>query len=400
MSETNDADPIINDPLREFNFSNVDQHYANDEDMPDELQQLFNEFDLGKIKYRIQLKQFPDPELGKSEYIKSFSNHVPTVDWVAMEYGPGKYLYNVIFRRKDPETGMYKNRAREYEFTISNKFQTQYEEYQFQKRIKRMKDEKDMVRQVRHTSEIEQAITGGGEKQQSPKEYLMELTETATKLGLINNGNKAGGFNIQEILTAVAPFLPSLITAFTERARAQSDRFDKMLMLMIQQQNDSSNKLVELMKGLKGPTSGTDQMKEVRDMIFSAIDIKKSINGDTESIADRIFNLAQGVLPQILSIAQMSQQQRAMSPQYMLAKSYMERNPDIQAMKENPAIREDVIARFDETFGPEQTNTILQVAGIPRSMPENYDGDRGYQNVEQPETETGPETDENLTEGE
>lgn len=101
-------------------------------------------------------------------------------------------------------------------------------------------------------------------------------------------------------------------------------------------------------------------------MVMGTIDLKQALEGNKETIADKIFGMIENVAPQIMQIATLSAQQRTFDPRVAAAKGFMSVSPDFQTMKNDPAVKKIVVDRLDDYFGWEQTDVIMEVAGDKR----------------------------------
>jgi len=101
-------------------------------------------------------------------------------------------------------------------------------------------------------------------------------------------------------------------------------------------------------------------------MVMGALDLKKALSGnEPETLGDKIFRLVESVAPSILAIAATTAQTRN-NPAVAMAKDYVEKNPDFQALKHNPVELKKTIDRMDQTYGWVQVDHILNTMGWPR----------------------------------
>ncbi|CAK0779578.1 hypothetical protein CCP2SC5_920007 [Azospirillaceae bacterium] len=146
-----------------------------------------------------------------------------------------------------------------------------------------------------------------------------------------------------------------------------------MIMLMMGSSQTANNQLLEVMKVQSGAGSGNMAIKEFKDMVLGALDIKDALSGNNkESLGDKIFRLVESVAPSILSIAATTAQNAASvknNPAVNMAKNYIETNPDFKALKHDPVEMKKVIDNMDRTYGWIQVDHILTTMGWPR--PEN-----------------------------
>jgi hypothetical protein len=139
-----------------------------------------------------------------------------------------------------------------------------------------------------------------------------------------------------------------------------------MMTMMIQMSDKSTNNLIEMMKANQGVGSGSGVMKEITDMVMSAVDLKEALGGARETPFDKIITMVGAVLPQLMAVAAMNKQAQMNDPRVMLAKTYVAHNPEIQSVLKDPAKTSEMIRSLDDVYGYEQTDAILGVMGLPR----------------------------------
>ena len=349
-----------------------------DYDIPEEIQVVLDEHGLGKRAFSVTLKSLDENEVSTANgaYVKSWGRAVPTIEWIAKHYGPGPYLLYFKWRgRSEDSENVDKKKVftETVHFEISQKYQDTYDEFQLQQRIARAKRKNDMVRNAKLSKSLENdldILTEEGEEkkgQVSPRDYLKQLAEDARMVGMVPAGNGGGGsIKWGELLPLIVTGLPTVLKVMDERRRAEQERFEKFLMLMMNQTNQSSTNLLELVKNQQGPTKGSEMMEEMGRMIMSAIDIKDAISGNKETTADKIFGLIESVAPVLLSMTTMSKAQRETSPAFIGAKAYMSASPEFQELSESPETRVALVKKLDAFYGWEQTDGILDIAGYQR----------------------------------
>ena len=99
---------------------------------------------------------------------------------------------------------------------------------------------------------------------------------------------------------------------------------------------------------------------------MGAIDLKAAITPERETVADKVFKVVEGVLPQILQIAALNHQQRQQDWRYKVAQAAVSASPDFKAVMNDPAELAKMIAKLDDHYGWEQADQVLMVAGLVR----------------------------------
>ena len=371
MQEASGDDILVNDPLNAFlgpqSGNKVLGNYQ-DEDIPDEVLGILDEYKLYNGKpFRTIIKELPegcdDPALGA--FVKSFSKTVPTIDYIGRNYGPGRYCIVFTWKQKDLEQGRMISKSSDVLIEVSDKYEAEYREYQHQQKLDRLKRRKESVQDALLESKLEGSLLdeGGDKKPESlnAKEYVREMLAFNEQLGL-----KRGGIDWDKLLPLVMTGLPLMLKALSDMNSNRQAQMQQMMTLMLTQSNNYNSQLVEVMKNM-GPQNGSDTMKEFREMLTSAIDMKELLQPNKpDSLADKIFSMLETVGPQLLNVAQMSAQARAMDPRVAMAKQFMKTNPDFQALDNNPESKSNLIRKLDGFYGWQQTDSILQVIGWQR----------------------------------
>lgn len=399
VQEATGDNVLVNDPLNMFlgpqSGNKVLGNYES-EDIPDEVLGVLDEFGLHSGKpFRTIIKELPegcdDPALGA--FVKSFSKTVPTIEYLGRNYGPGRYCLVFTWKQKDPEQGRMISKSENVLLEVSDKYEPEYREYQHQQKIARLKRRKESVQDVILEGKLEGSLLddgGGNNNKQDAKEYVKEMMAFNEQLGL-----KRGGIDWEKIMPLLITGLPLMLKALSEmgaNARAQQQQ---MMTLMLTQSNNYNSQLVEVMKNM-GPQGGSDTMKEFREMLTSAIDMKELLAPNKpDTLADKIFSMLETVGPQLLQIAQMSAQARAKDPRIAMAKTFVQNNPDFQQLEDSPESKANLIRKLDGFYGWQQTDSILQVMGwerptdCPRLDEQRYPAGT----AEQPQASTGSSAD-------
>jgi hypothetical protein len=312
-------------------------------------------------------------------FVDSFFRTVPSMRYIMLEYGPGDYEFNVQWREQfdNPESGKreQKHKHEIIPFAIDDSCELQYLEHQRDKRLKTQIRLREKAKRAREDNKMDLDVFGAdtaapqADPRASAKEYVREIVDVARELGLTRQENAGGG--LMDTLAKMAPLLLPLVQGMMDRQSAQQaqmqTQLNTMITLLLSQSKESSMQLVEFAKQSANKNSGADQFKEIRDMIFGAIDIKDAISGHgKETVSDRIFGVIEGVLPQFLQLMSMNQVQRQLDPRFHMAKAYVATNPDIQKALNDPAIMEETVNKLDAYFGWRQTDGILTVMGVKR----------------------------------
>jgi hypothetical protein len=361
-----------------------------EDDIPDEIRALLDQHGLDKKPFQCMLKEIPAGcdldnagSAASSTYIKGFSRGIPSPDYVAREYGPGNYLLCFTWASKN-EDGSRSSKHDQVPLNISEKVMGEFKRNRLSAKIKDATDVGSQVRDALVEKSIEgemlKALTGKNsntpdvDPKTSAKNYIAETIETAKMIGLTPYAQQPVVKSIEwdKILPAIMTGITAFLTMQQQAEMARRDESNKMLMLLMNSSQSANNQLLEVMKVQSGAGSGNMAIKEFKDMIFGALDIKEALSGNQkETLGDKIFRLVEGVAPSILSIAATTAQaaQAQNNPMVKMAKGYIETNPDFQALKKDPVEMKKTIDQMDRVYGWVQVDHILNTMGWER--PEN-----------------------------
>jgi hypothetical protein len=363
------------------------------DEVPEEVRALFQQYGLSKHSFQCMLKELPEGSRVGSEggtadtgsqtaaYIKGWTRSIPSFEYIKNNHGPGTYILAFSWRgQKDDGTGT-EAKHEEVVIEISPKAADEHRKFRLNRKIDDASETSSHVRDKVVESELEsrmlEGLTGISKEQKPPaeaaKEYITSAMETVKMLGIPIGQQQAKVIEWDKILPAVAPIVLAYLQHQSAMEQRRAEDFNKMLMLMVTQGQNSNHQLLEMFSRVQtGAGSGNQFIKEFTDMIKGAVDVKQLLNPPAETLGDKIFRVVESVAPQILSIAQQAAQNQAAmarNPMVGMAKDYVNKNPDFQALRGNPVEMKKTIDRMDDFFGWRQTDTIIEVIGIQR--PEN-----------------------------
>lgn len=322
--------------------------------------------------FRIMLKQMKPggSDYRSATFIHQFkTREIPTVQHVAEEYGSGDYVMVVRYEALDDETLKRKAHFLPVYFSISEKIEPARRKLLRERKLKEIQKHKQQFRDMKEEDFIEDQI-GFGEKPvdeaEAGKRYLQNLMEANKALGLSPGNNN--GTNWGEILTRtlalVAPALPSIIGMLSERSKAERDRMDKFMMLMMNTKDQSQNQIIEL---LQKQSSGSGNIMEAMDMVARMVDFKKELSEEKETIVDKIMSMVEVAAPMLGPLLAQPAARRERNPLYQQAQNMMANNPEIQQAKNDPEILAHIVKNLDEKTGDRnKTDAILAAAGVVR----------------------------------
>ena len=399
--------PYIDNELAEKIFGEnvgIIAEEGDDYTMPAEIQEVFELHGLRNRHFSVLLKHLPDGcSNSNGHYITGWHDNIPTMDWIAKNYGPGHY--QLVFQWKEMIEGERDKRKTVTDtlpIDISEKYGPIYKQFQFERRIKDMQKKKEMLKDAQVDQVLDDSIEISGlsiakkeGEKQDAKAYVSEVMEFAKSIGL----TQAKGIDWAQILGLAVPLLPALFRYLDEKAQRERERQDKFMLLMMNNNQSSASQLLEALKSKNGPQSGTQMIEEFGKMIFSALDIKDALTGGKESTVDKIFGLIEKFLPAITMFATMPKQQRVLSPQFAAAQAFIGNDQAFQNVMNNPEQLIALVRKLDNHYGWEQTDRILAVMEIERPpeairvITQQYpSGDPRNENSAEEQEEQNPET--------
>lgn len=342
-----------------------------DDSIPEEVASAIAEFGLTKHNFKVMLKEKPEGSEnagghgGGGAFIKAWSRQIPSLEYIAQQWGPGEYNFLFTWMGKDPDTGRQATQRCEIPFTISEKYREVYEEACDRRTRERLEKQQRELDRLRTRGAISNAAAPGqsGEEKQSAKKYLEDLMATNQMLGLSKSG---GGIDWEKLTPLLSLVLPPLLTSLFGASARSEERFDKMMQMMLAQTSANHNSMLELAKIQNPNPHGRDMMSEMFDMVKGAIDLKEAINGGRESTVDKVFGMIERVAPMIMMMASMPRAVRDGNPATKAAQAYVQSSPEFQEALHDPGQLAELIGRLDEFYGWRLTDEILSVGGAVR----------------------------------
>lgn len=342
-----------------------------DEDAPEELQDLFSEHGLGKRAYRCILKE-NSGHSKNAAVIKQFSGCYPSLDWLKYNCGPGDYKLVFTWRARNREDdNRVKQNYRDIDITIDERCRDEYEEFQFEERLKRAKRRREKINKAHLDREFDVRIgdisSGGNTAYTSPediqkaaREYIRDIKEAAKDLGFAQSKG-IPSIEWDKILPIAATALPALAKLFIDAGNRRYEEQKNMMLMLTNQSNSSTSQMLELMKAQAGPTSGKEMVQEMFGMLKGAVDMKEMLEGKKESVADKVFGMVENVLPALLQVMAMPRPKQLSDPRVKAAQAFVNSSEDVQSLKNNPFELKKFVDNMDDKLGWEQTDQVLMI---------------------------------------
>jgi hypothetical protein len=350
-----------------------------EDEMPDDIRAVIEENGLSKRDFACVLKELPAGSTtdavdgsANSIYVKGWKRSIPSMEYIAREHGPGNYVLVLSWRYLDRDDNVHRTKRETVPIQISEKCASEYRKHQLDKKIKEASATGTKVREALVEKTIEgqliSAITDGNrdnDKKQTPKEYLEELMSTVRTLGLPVGGfgTPTKGIDWEKILPAVLTGATALLGVLQQSSQRRADEQNKMFMMMLSQNQNASGQVIEMYKTLAMKPAMDNPLKELQQMVMSAMDIKELMNPPKETLSDKIFRVVEMVAPQILTIAANAAQthQPPTGPAVDIAKMYVGANPDFAKLKNDPVEMQKFVERLDDRIGWENADVVLGV---------------------------------------
>lgn len=377
-----------NDPMAElFGPGSNTRLIGNPEDqVPEQVRALFDQYGLGQKGFQCALKELPEgANIGdgvqtsaqNTRYIKGWSRAIPSFEYIKNNHGPGLYVLSFSWRQLKAEGDGTEAKYEEVVIEISPKAAEEHRKFILQNKIKNASEVSTQVRDELIEKKIEGqmvgALTGDDPNKaredptEAAKKYLTGLMDTAKALGLPVGQQKT--IEWDKLIAVAAPIVTALITANADASRRREEDFNKLLLMMMSQGQAANQSMLQMVTSMQGGGTGQHFIKEFTEMVKGAFDLKQMLNPPEETLGDKVFRVIEAVAPQVLTIAQ-TMAQRApgapLPPVAQMAAGYVNKDPDFQALKGNPAELKKTVDKMDDYFGWEQTDMIMNVMGFQR----------------------------------
>jgi hypothetical protein len=137
--ENSDGAPFMDNGLREA-LAEAGAGFAGNQDdaLPPELTEFLVNNGLGGKPFSIILKQAAvggdAGGSGAAAYVKAFNRTIPSIEFIARNYGPGDYMF-VISWRGTNDQGDSKTLSEIIDFSVSDKYEAEYLEHMQERKI-------------------------------------------------------------------------------------------------------------------------------------------------------------------------------------------------------------------------------------------------------------------------
>ena len=362
-----------------------------EEEAPEEISNFLFDHGLSKNPFKCMLKKVPaggeEENLGNSQgasYIVEWHRSVPSLAYIAKHYGPGEYVLHFTWRAKDQsEDGDGKSKLcmEDVPLSISELAEDEHRKFLLEEKLRWHQDVTRKARDNKISNNLERESLSGligedGESKsprQIAKEVISESLDMVKSLGIpIGMGMQPAAPKPDipwiGIIGAAVPLLVAFMESRDKEAQRRTDESNKMMMLMLGMGEKNTTQLLELMKATSGQGTGNVMMKELFDMLKTGVDMKAILSPEKPSLADRIFEMVEGIAPAILQVLATVSSAKAAQDNMMvkMGKGFVEKSPDFQQMLHDPVELAKFVIRLDDFYGWEQADTMMEVMGWTR----------------------------------
>jgi hypothetical protein len=318
------------------------------EGMPDSVAEFIDRFELPD-KFRIILKRTGGGEKGIIREYKSEDDDIDQAEFdvVGREFGPAKYQWNISWY--DPELKKSPMRSFTRELT-SDVYLDAYQTNQESKQ--RLKDARS-----------------GSSKSLSETDVMLKANEMADK-------QFTNAMKLSRELSA------PMQQDFTPMLQMMQNSQQTMMQMQMQARQDTMNMftglataLVPVLTKLLEPKPqpqlvGNDPMgmfDKALSTVASMIDMKQALKGEEPpSLVDKIAGLVENNLPTILSVVEMSKQERQKTMAYQM----MQNSSEVKQLEANPEMKAQAIEKVAEKIGLDDTRKVIEALEWDEFLPQ------------------------------
>jgi hypothetical protein len=350
-------------------MSNRDGRYRDDttpevlpgaeEQTPDDIVEFMVTHNVG-AKYTCMLKEVI-PGGGPHGILKNTRNEYLDVDTVGAQWGPGEYIWSFAYKVEGPN-GVKAPTIKEYRIMLPERAWRKIYDNALRERSRVDKAAADReISEAKQNAELRAAEKGistgvAGD----PLEVLKASMDTLKSLGV-----KIGGDNGSQKIDwlGIGTVLAPLVLNFIQNGKSERDKLQAQVQAA---QAENMKFLMTMMMNGNGKGEST-HMKSILDMAFGAMkqvtDFAQIMKPEEKrDWVDKIFEVVEKGLPQILEIAKMSQAERNKNYLYQAAVN----SPPVKAVQSDTAMQIDLTQKLDKTYGFQTTDEILKATGITR----------------------------------
>jgi hypothetical protein len=325
-------------------------------EIPPDIEEFLQENGLIEKKYTCVLKRQPPSGSTIMEFLPgSWVDEYPSIEEIGKRFGPGKYYYFFKYHIKefDPSKGAEVKRIKMNQFAVY--LGTEWEDICTAHQAEKYLEDKQKLKKLKQKSKLKSAVydlDDDDSKGSDPIETMKHTMGVLKDLGVPIGGSKGEGGGMDSMQMMM--FMMNMMQKSSEN----------MMQMMIASQQNTTNLMQGILTG-RSQQQAPDTMQHFREMmtmVQGITEVKEIMNPEKRTVVDRIFEMAEGVMPAIMSIANRPPEQRANDPMVGMVKNM----PEFQQMDKDPEMRAELIKKWDEAHGKENTDAIIATVGWGR----------------------------------
>lgn len=304
---------------------------------------------VGKA-YVCTIKRAPQGGSGAKEFLPgSEKGSYPPIEDIGKRFGPGRFYYCFAWRTRDPETNKQTTIYKEYPIYLGSEWNDIHDDYMAERWSRREKEIEQTAQRNRLHKAAKGILPDDKEEKEDPLENLRKTAGTLKDLGVPigGRGNSEGGGDSLALMGVMMQL---------------QQKASESQMQMFTQMNNNMMQMMALMFKSNQPQSTNDIFKEVLNMVTGAVNLKEALNPEKQGVVDKIFGLAESVMPAIMEIAKKPPHVRAQDPLVGMVKG----SGDFSKIKNDPEMLKAMTEKWDKAHGKEQTDIILDTLGMKR----------------------------------
>ena len=358
--------------------------------VPDEVKSFVEANGLGNIGFTCILRHVPkegSESAAMTAYLKTWTRTIPPIEYIIDNYGPGNYILQFKWEKKvETEDGAFKTRncMESVPISISDKAMPRFKAAQLRRQLEVSAELRESMRNNKVNNAMQDELVGSMleiDNKSSPEDPMKKLRDTIEMLkGLgISVGQQPvvqqptiQWDKILMVLGALVPLGVALIENKKGEAQSGNSMINGLMTMLLAQSKEANTQLISMLQNNKSQT-GVERANEYLDIIKETLDVKNMLNPPQRTVADRIFDAIEGMVPSILQVAGSVAAARS-NPMVSAMQAMATKTPEYKEIKNNPAEVAKLIERMDDYFGWRQTDLCLDVmfpdlGGRPANCP-------------------------------
>ena len=319
------------------------------DEIPPDIEEFIIENGFKEKKYRCSIKRCPQDGGSYKEFLPGdYTNCYPSIEDIGRKFGAGQYIYMFTYASNDYDPVKLKKsqkmKVSEYKVYLGSEWDDLCAQYQAEIYFKNKENLKKLKQKSQTKNYLDDETT-----KEDPIASMKQTMGLLKDLGVpIGGGNGGSDMNMTQM--------------FMFMMQMQQKSSENMMQMMIASQQNTSNLMQSLISGRPQTTNTMDHFKEMMTMVQGITEVKEIMNPEKRTVVDRIFEMAEGVMPAIMQIASRPPEQRANDPMVGMVKNMGE----FKEIDQDPEMRAELIKKWDEAHGEANTDAIIATVGWER----------------------------------